>query len=173
VLLTNRKKTIKIAFEKQAKQKQLKKIKMLPSNTISYTKEIPLNGAGDYVITTSYPTTILGFASIQGNVASDTKLVCGSNQILNNFSKDFFYTELNYVCEGTLKITKTGNDQAMIIVNYVNYNNQLVATSTPTIYAGFSQGELLIAFFFFIIMLAGVFSFIVDKFTIFKRYKNK
>lgn len=146
---------------------------MITSDTITYTKEIPLNGAGDYIITTSYPTTILGFASIQGNVSSDTRLICGSTQILNNFSKDFLYTDLNYVCNGTLKITKTGNDQAMIIVNYVNYNNHLLSTSTPIIYAGFSQGDLLLGFFLFIMMLAGLFGFIVDKFTLFKRYKNK
>lgn len=146
---------------------------MLNSDTLTYTVEIPQNGSGDYVITTSYPTTILGFASIQADVSSNTRLMCGSNQVLNNFSKDFLYTDLNYICNDTLKITKSGNNQEMIIVNYVPYNNHLLSTSTPIIYAGFSQGDLLIGFFLFIMMLAGVFGFIVDKFTIFKRYKNQ
>lgn len=145
---------------------------MLNSDTQTYTVEIPLGGAGDYVITTSYPTTILGFSSIQANVSSNTRLMCGSNQILNNFSKDFLYSDLNYVCNDILKLTKTGNDQAMVIVNYVNYNRHQLSTSTPIVYAGFSQGELLIGFFLFIIMLSGVFSFFVKNF-IFNRRSRK
>jgi len=146
---------------------------MLPSDTITYTIEIPQNGAGDYIITGTQLKTIIGFSSIQANVSSNTRLMCGNTQILNNFSKDYLYTEFNVVCNDVLKITKTGNDQAMVIVNYVNYNRQIVSTSTPIIYAGFSQGEVLIGFFLFIFMLAGIFSFIIKNFVFFKRYKNK
>jgi len=146
---------------------------MLPSDSITYTIEIPNNGAGDYLITGTQTTTVLGFSSIQANVSSNTRLMCGSNQILNNFSKDYLYTDLNYVCNDILKITKTGNDQAMVIINYVNYNRTQLSTSTPIIYAGFSQGELLIGLFLFIFMLAGIFGFIVKNFLFFKRYKNK
>jgi hypothetical protein len=145
---------------------------MLISDAQTFTIEIPLQGAGDYIITTSYPTTILGFASIQANVDSNTKLMCGSSQILNNFSKDFLYTDLNYLCNNTLKITKTGNDQAMVIVNYVNYDRTSLSTSTPIIYAGFSQGDLLIAYFLFIIMIGSVFGFFVKNFIFNRRNRQ-
>lgn len=134
-----------------------------PTDTISFPVNIPQGGAGDYIITTQYPTTILGISFYQGNVSSDSILYCGSNLIFDNFAQSISYLQLNYSCYDTLKITKTGNDKAMIMVNYVPYDLKNNPTSTPTIINGFTYGEMLISFFLFLFMVAGVFSFIVRR----------
>ena len=93
---------------------------MLPADTITYTKHIPLSGAGDYIIENSINVkTILSASFLQANISSNTQLVCGSNIFYDNFAKDTPYNEMNFVCNDILKITKTGTDEAMVVVNYV------------------------------------------------------
>jgi hypothetical protein len=135
----------------------------IPTDTITHTINILQGGAGDYIITTEYPTTILGISFYQGNVASDSILYCGSTLIFDNFAQSISYIQLNYPCYDTLKIVKTGNDKAMIVVNYAPYDLTKNPTSTPTIINGFTYGEVLLSFFLFLFMVAGVFSFIVRR----------
>jgi protein involved in ribonucleotide reduction len=134
---------------------------IFPNDTITYTIHIPTGGAGDYIISNNFPTTILGFAFYQKNVASDSIITCGSTPFFDNFAQTIPYISANYICNDVLKIVKTGNDEAMILVNYVPYNISLNSTSTPFAQNGFSYGDILISFFLFIIMVAGVFSWIL------------
>jgi uncharacterized membrane protein len=134
---------------------------MLPFDTITYTIHIPHSGSGTYIISNIFPTTILGFSFNQKNVASDSIIQCGDVKVFDNFATSIPYISLNYLCNDVLKIVKTGNDEAMILVNYVPYNITLNSTSTPLFKNGFSYGDILILFFFFIIMVAGVFSWIL------------
>ncbi len=114
----------------------------LPTDTITYSAEI--NGTQTIELAT-ITTTILGFASHQSAVASDTKLKCGETLIANNFARDFDYVPLNYVCKDILKIEKTGQDTAMVIVNYANRDISLQNN--------FTYGETIISIFVFMIFI--------------------
>jgi len=132
---------------------------MLPKDTITYTLHIPSQGQGEYIITQNKPLTILGASFTQSGISSETKLVCGTSEIFDNFAKDISYFEANIICNDVFKIVKTGNDEAMILVNYIPY----VDTATTT-NKSFTYGEILTNYFLFIIMVACVFGFIINHF---------
>jgi len=136
---------------------------MLPKNTITKTQYIPINNAGDYIIdntiTPENPATVLGLAFIQGNVASDMELYSGNTLIFQNFALDTGYIEMNFVATGTLKIVKSGNDEAVFVVNYSPDNR----TSSTTL-DSMTQGDVLISFLLFLLMLGFSFGFLVKCF---------
>jgi len=85
------------------------------------TKTIQLLGASSYTFEAGTSAkTVLG-ASIQQSVtSSNTNLQCGSNNIMLNYAKDTAFNAMQYRCFDTLSVSKTGNDNAFIILTYVN-----------------------------------------------------
>lgn len=130
---------------------------MLPKDTITYMQHIPLQSAGEYVIFQGN-STVLGVNFLQSAISSNTDLKCDNNLWYRNFAKDIPYISLNRQCSGTLKFVKTGNDEAMILVNYIPYFD----TSTTTL-PTFTFGEVLTNFFLFILIVGFLVSFILKR----------
>lgn len=109
--------------------------------------------------------TILGVAMQQENTASLTTLRCGSDHVVTNYATNLSYIPMDYNCDESINVQKTGNDTASIIVNWLPFITDDYATSTynpPTeistssdviIYGSMSAGEVLISFFLFIIIM--------------------
>jgi hypothetical protein len=141
---------------------------MLPTNTITF----PFNilGAGTTTIYTGN-STVYGVVFLQGNVSSNTVLQCNSNMIFKNFAKDTAYMPMNYTCVGDLKIVKTGNDEAMILVNYatatppviITRNENISSSTFPMVSNGFTHGEVLISYFLFLLVVMIFFGGILKK----------
>jgi len=90
----------------------------LPYDTI--TKTYLLSGSSTTVIQGSTtPKTVLSVSFLQGNVASDTDLMCGSTVIYRNFATNVSQQDMNYTCQDELKFVKTGADTAQVVINYV------------------------------------------------------
>lgn len=118
---------------------------MFPKDAITFV--IELQGTVSTTITTVTPTTVLGYTTLQSGAASDTILFCGSQQIFNNFAKEFVYTPLSFLCNDTLRLEKTGNDTSDILITYVERN---IASSTEESFAqgfieGFTYGDIVIS----------------------------
>lgn len=138
---------------------------MLPLDT----RTMHLQLVGDSTSTILYyPYTVLGVQVMQEKISSAIKIFDSTENILINYAVNSPYIAQNYVGIGDLKISKTGNDEAFVTINYVPYNiRDTIATNTPGIINGFTQGELLISYFLFIFMVAGIFGFFI------KYIKNK
>lgn len=139
---------------------------MLPKDTISYTKYI-LNEAtttAEYIITSEYPSTILGFSFEQKGKASEINLNCGEELIFNHFEKTTAYTELNRTCNDILKVDIIDNDEAMIVVNYIPYVDNATTTT-----ANFTYGEILTNLFLFVLILGFITGFLIKNFIIKKK----
>lgn len=130
---------------------------MFPTDSISIYKE--LIGSSSSTLVTTYPTTIVGFSIQQSSVASESHILCGNTTIAKNYAKDFPFNKVNFLCNDTIGVSKTGQDSASFIVTYVPYNLRLTATSTATIatstatttisistISGFTYGEVMTIF---------------------------
>lgn len=141
---------------------------MLPADTITYTYYI--DGIDEFDVETQYPLTILGASFTQGGTASETQLLCGQEMIFNNFAKDISYVEMNKVCNDVLSVEKTGQDEAMLLINYVLYDVVEASTTQQiNIKNGMTYGDILTNYFLFIIMLGFIFGFLVKNFIIKKK----
>lgn len=128
---------------------------MLPGDTITFShlQEGPTGGTVTIEDCSVDECTILGVAFDQGNIASDTDVLCGADLIYRNFATQVPYVDLNSVCSGILGYTKTGNDDAFFTVNYVTRNT---AASSPDIPAAPVQDfsvAMGLGFIIFILML--------------------
>jgi hypothetical protein len=72
---------------------------------------------------------------------------------------------MSYQCSGAIKAGNSGTLGSYGQVVYVDYDLSKVSTSTQKIVNGLTYGEVLIAFFLFLIMLGSVFSFIITNFA--------
>lgn len=135
---------------------------MFPSDSITIFQEV----AGDLTMTlvnNNDPLTVLAITFQQSKDLSDTVLYCGNDPLAKNYGKDFAQTFTNYKCEDDLILTKTGNDEATIIITYIPYfqndilfgsttqqafnpARQISTSSDIQVYGYFSAGEILIAF---------------------------
>lgn len=144
---------------------------MLPIDTI--TKTFYIEGPATTSIATfteNNPGTILGVAFIQEKDASETAIYCGDDLFALNWAKDVPYFSANYVCSGELYITKTGNDKCLTLVNYVDRDNRQQvlqpATTTPAVENVITYGDILTSFFLLVVILGGVFGFLVNRFIL-------
>lgn len=62
---------------------------------------------------------ILGASIQQSGTASTSEIKCGTTTIARNYGKDWPYNEMMYRCVSDIVITKTGQDSASYVVNYV------------------------------------------------------
>jgi hypothetical protein len=130
---------------------------MLQTDTITYYLEIN----GTTTTTAIYkPCTILATQIQQERTSSNTIIKDGTIILNKNYSLSTPYIEVNHICQNNIIVEKIGNDNAFITLNYLPYER---ATTTPKKY-GFTNGEILISFFLFIIILGSVFGFIINKF---------
>lgn len=130
---------------------------MLPRDTISKSVFFEKFDNEDVILdgTTNFKT-ILGINFLQGSTASDTILKCGSQNVYQNFAKDTAYIELNFPCEDNLKLEKTGQDEAQIIVNYVVRDRGNIPDPFNDSFASINSQVFLTNFFLFIIVLGGI-----------------
>jgi hypothetical protein len=109
------------------------------------------------------PNTILGVAMQQSNNSSATTVKCGNAVVARNYATNFSNVEMNYNCDNDLVISKTGNDEATVIITYVdrltnNYSTttqfgletynptkEISSSSDIAVYGSMSAGEILIA----------------------------
>ena len=133
---------------------------MFPNDAITVFEE--LNGPQTVNITgNNGPNTILSVAIQQSNVSSDTEIRCGGDTVAKNYATNFSAVPMKYDCDDDIILTKTGNDDASIIVTYVPYFLSDYSTTTqygynPTpgiassgdiaLYGAMSAGEILLAF---------------------------
>lgn len=122
---------------------------MFPKDAITVTTE--LIGVSNFTIENSTtPKTVLGVAMQQSGSQSDTTLLCGTDQIAKNYSKELSQSLLNYRCSDVLSLDKTGvGDDAFVIVTYVPYDMS-TATTLPFYINGFSYDGIFIGFVLFL-----------------------
>jgi len=137
---------------------------MYRSDTITTFNEVSGDGITT-IVSGNDPKIILGVAMQQGNVSSDTEVRCGNDVVAKNYATNFSHVPINYLCDDDINITKTGNDDASVIITYAPYGIENIATTTynPTsgiasstdiqIYGSFTAGEVLIALLLFLIIV--------------------
>lgn len=124
---------------------------IFPTNAISLV--YPIQGSQTITVSsTMTPKTILAVQMMQSNVASDTILKCGTTDIFYNKATTTPQVLMNKICSNTLTISKTGNDLAYVYITYVDYDISGV-TSTIPLNPDFSSGDLVNAFFSFLIII--------------------
>lgn len=107
------------------------------------------------------PNTILSVAMQQENISSDTIITCDGDLVAQNYATNFSAVTMNYQCLDDIIVSKTGNDEATIIVTYVPYltsdystttqygynpNTEITGTSSIQVYGVYTAGEIIIAF---------------------------
>lgn len=135
---------------------------MFTPDTITYSDEI-CGRNDDLVVSNANENTILGVAMQQSNNSSDTTIECGNDAVAKNYATNYSHVPMNYQCDDNIEITKTGNDCAFVIINYVPYLTSDFTTPTGTIatysppteinsagdielYGSFNAGEIVISF---------------------------
>lgn len=150
---------------------------MFPNDTVTYSNEVC--GPQDLNVYTGGDNTILGVAMQQSNISSDTTVLCGNDPVAKNYATNYSHVPLNYQCEDNIKISKTGNDCAFVIINYTPYMTSdystttqygynppigITSSSSVNIYGSFTAGELFIGL---LLVLHLLFTFI---YTVVKSY---
>lgn len=89
-------------------------------------------GPGSHTVTTT-PATLISYSFKQGNVSSDTDMMCGDTVLFKNTSTDIPFTLVNYYCPDGLHFEKTGNDNAQVTMTVYpgNYNETLDPLLAP------------------------------------------
>lgn len=130
---------------------------MFPTDAI--TEFYELAGAGQIDFATS-TRTILGISIQQSSVASNSYSMCNGNIFALNYSRDFSFNPINYVCNGVFSIGKTGVDSAAFIITYVprDISSSTNASTSQLFINGFSYGEVLTIMLLIFIFSAVFFS---------------
>lgn len=129
---------------------------MLPTATLTYIIELSGNSTTTAI---TPPCTILGYEIMQENLASDTAILDGTSVLFRNYAKSTEYVPVNHICQDSINIIKSGNDTALITINYLPYS------VTPSIFQQMGYGDILISFFLFLIILGSMFGFIINNFV--------
>lgn len=133
---------------------------MFPNDAITISE--PISGITSIQITSGGgPNTILAVSMQQENNSSDTTIECGNDAVARNYATNFSVVQMNYQCDDNIIISKTGNDEAFVIVTYVPYFTGDFSTTTegtiynPTtdissssdiaVYGSISAGEFIIS----------------------------
>ena len=124
--------------------------------TDAITKTINASGTQTLYLEASNATrTILGVSIQQENLASDSEILCGNEQIIKNYAKNTQFNLINKICKGDLVFNKTGTDEAELIITYVNRDITLPKTEPF-----FTYGNIVESVFLFLIFMAAFYSFI-------------
>jgi hypothetical protein len=145
---------------------------VFPNDAITTFSTITGNTTQTIVAGTT-PKTILGVQMMQTNTASNTYLRCGTTNVFYNTGTTTPYAFLNYVCNDTINISKTGNDTADITMTYANYN--VATTTTPVLSSTFSSGDLMISLLLFIMLIMGLIYFLhkaITSVAVHRRYQG-
>jgi len=133
---------------------------MFPNDSITLYEEIVGITTTD-LVNDNDDKTILAITFQQSKDLSDTVLYCGNDILAKNYGKDFGQTYTNYQCSDNITISKTGNDEASVIITYVPYftsnfstttqygynpSNNIASSSDIQVFGSFSAGEIMIAF---------------------------
>ena len=135
---------------------------MFPTDSITVTEIV--QGVVSVNVSTADPSTILSVAIQQQNNSSNTLVLCGNEVVAKNYATNFSQVQMSYECEDFITVSKTGNDEASVIITYVPYHisdipsvynvSDEVATSTDVyLYSTFTAGETLIALFIFLLIV--------------------
>lgn len=138
---------------------------MFPNKAVTIAHE--LVGVSSYDIALGDEFTILGVAMQQSNTSSNTVLKCDDVVIAKNYATNYSHVPMNYRCEGDIEISKTGNDNAFVIVTYVPYFTDEMSTTTlgynpidniasstdVKIYGSISAGEIVISSILLILLV--------------------
>lgn len=109
------------------------------------------------------PNTVIGVAMQQSNNSSATQVKCDNDLIAQNYATNFSNVLMNYQCDGDIEISKTGQDEATVIVSYIpdrftgdsstttqisGYNpaTSISSSSDINVYGSMSAGEVMIGF---------------------------
>ena len=148
---------------------------MLPRDTITYATTT--NYQDIDILVANPPYTIIGISVISDATTKTNKHIkVGSQEIFGFWSSDKSlnisgYVETNIIGTGPLYIKQDTNTYTNYIINYVPRDRSITpdpvsesTSSLATIHQGFSYGDILTNYFLFIIMVACVFRFIINKF---------
>jgi len=122
------------------------------------TKTFLVDGVMPETFIDNPPTTIFSVHIQQSGQASETHLLCGTENIAINYSKDYPLDLIQYICNSNLHISKTGNDQAIITLTYIKRDISQATTTQQYAYNGFSYGDLISGVFLFLILMVLSFS---------------
>lgn len=125
---------------------------VFPDNAIT----IPITVSGSAtttVVNTTTPKTILGVQMQQSNQASQTVVRCGTTGIVYNYATSTSQMLLSYLCNGTINILKTGNDDAHVVITYVNYDLAGGYAGSVIMNSNFTSGELMISTLLFLLLM--------------------
>lgn len=134
---------------------------MFPNDSITISE--PISGNVVQQMTSGGgPNTILAVSMQQANVSSDTTIECGNDPVARNYATNFSVVHMNYQCDDNIIISKTGNDEAFVIITYVPYftgdfstttegtiynpNSDISTSSDIVVYGSISAGEFIISF---------------------------
>jgi hypothetical protein len=147
----------------------------MPNDTITEYRSLTGNTTVT-VVSGNSPKTILGVSMQQSKDLSDTWLICGNDILAKNYAKDLPYVPLNFQCANDIKISKTGNDESSVIINYVPYFTSAFSTSTqygynPTnniasstdvqVYGAISAGEIVISLLLIFQLFIAITAFVI------------
>jgi hypothetical protein len=147
----------------------------LPRDTITYATTTNIQDTDILVVNPPY--TILGYAIVaDATTKSNKHIKIGNREIAGFWSSDKAlnvsgYIEIEVVGDAPLYIRQDSNTYTSYVINYVPRDRSLIpdpvsesTSSLAMIHQGFSYGEILTNYFLFIIMVACVFGFIINKF---------
>lgn len=101
------------------------------------------------------PKTVLGVSIQQGNNASETDIRCGNDVIARNYATNLGMVLVSYYCANSINVQKSGQDNASVVVTYVDYDLSTLASVESTLSASESTLSLFFKF------IQGVMVFVV------------
>lgn len=103
------------------------------------TESFFLEGEVSTTVTSTVPTTILGIHIQQTAMSSETDILCGAVPIARNFDTNYGLNLLQFKCDSTLSISKTGvASDAFISITYVS--RDISQATEEDFEQGFVQG---------------------------------
>ena len=159
---------------------------MFPNDAI--TKTFELSGpVSQNFSQNGGPNTILAVAMQQSNVSSNTEIICDGDLVAKNYATNFSNVTMNFQCLDDIIVSKTGNDNATIIITYVPYLTSEYSTTTQygynpktqissstdiTVYGAFSAGEIMISFLLVCLILLSLSKMLVSALSNIKTKKR-
>jgi len=147
---------IRLLVGEAKKQANYKKVFSKDAKTTQYE----ITGVGNQTLISDNPNTVLGIKIQQSGTQSESFIKCGSTVLAHNFEKDYSIDLIQYPCYDTVVFDKTGlGDSAFVSITYVPYDITKSASNTPSIYQGFSYGDIVISVFVFIATIFMIFTY--------------
>lgn len=108
---------------------------MFPTDAITIQHE--LVGDSSYVMVSGTDKkTIIGISIQQSKDASTSQIRCGTTTLALNYAKDLPFNQVQYLCNDTINVTKTGQDSASFLITYVPRDISDLNVSPPSQFIG-------------------------------------